>query len=456
MRSLADYLVDCGMTVTGTDRSLHPAQIASFADRKIQVWPQAENRALPATVNTIIASAAIPEANPEWQAAVQQGKERFRYPEFLGQLSRKHRTCAIAGTHGKTTTSMLLAHLLNTAGAAPAFITGGRWQKSPCYGQGNNNSLLILEACEFQRHFHNLSPQSAAILNLEPDHFDCYPDTAQLQSAFDEFARRVHPDGLLLVNAADPRALAAAAHSRCRRILVSLQCEKETRIECEDASYVPIQILSESSAGTEFSISHGTVEIPSLKFPLPGKHQVMNAAFASILALEHGLNADQIRSGLQCFPGVVRRCEIRQHSSGSWFVDDYAHHPTEIRATLSALRTRFPGQELHICFQPHQIQRTNSLLNEFAEALLEADRVTILPVFAAREPEEADRCTPSLQLVESGNARGGKFEFCGSLDLCVRNLDDWIKNHPEPAAIHVTLGAGDIDRIYYELSGFTD
>ncbi|MCG6154213.1 Mur ligase domain-containing protein [Rubinisphaera sp. ICM_H10] len=451
MRSLADYLCDRGWMVSGSDAVVPLSVRQHFLRRGIQVHQGHEAGNVPPECSAHIYSLAVGEENSERIAATRAGVPSFSYAEYLGQTLQNRRGIAIAGTHGKTTCSLLLHHLLQTAGYDAGLIAGGKLQQQDNSGHFGRESELIVEACEFRGSFLQLQPRLAAVLNVEADHFDCYPDGRSLLQAFRDFTHRIDRSGLLIANADCAATLRTIADSRCS---VALFTTEPTATFLPDAEIWRISEIVESATGTSFTLRHND-ELLSLALTVCGRHQVMNATAAGLLARQVGLSWESIAEGLRTFPGVDRRFHLRGRRNGAYLIDDYAHHPSELRATFQAVRQRFPGSYIRAFFQPHQIQRTEMLLDQFADALLEADETTILPIFAAREtPDDRVRSTAE-KLVEAGNSRGGRFAFCPSLDQMRSRLDD--SRHVmtgSRAEVIVTLGAGNIDRIYDELPGF--
>ncbi len=451
MRSLADFLCDRGWMVSGSDAVIpHPIR-QHFLRRGIQVHQGHDTGNLPPQCNLHVFSLAVGEDNPERRAARQAGLPSFSYAEYLGQALSERRGIAVAGTHGKTTCSLLLHHLLQAAGRDSGLIAGGKLQNQNNAGHFGREPELVVEACEFRGSFLHLRPQLAAILNVEADHFDCYPNERSLEQAFQEFSARVDAAGLLVANADCNSALRAVADTKCRLVLFTSRAAVEVP---PHASLWQIADVSTSPEGATFTLHRGKESV-ALELAVCGRHQIANATAAALLAREVGLSWDAIASGLKTFPGVERRFHLRGRRNGAFYVDDYAHHPSELRATFQAVRQRFPGSVIRAFFQPHQIQRTEMLLEQFADALLDADETTILPIFAARETADDRVRSTAEKLVEAGNCRGGRFAFCPSLDQMRCRLDDSRDVITgSRAEVIVTLGAGNIDRIYDELPGF--
>lgn len=456
MRSLADYLLADGWAVSGSDQSISPGVQEDFAARGVETFSVHCEKNVPSATTLLIHSLAIPEENPERAVASQRGISSYSYVEYLGTLFQKHRGIGIAGSHGKTTTCAILAHLLGEAGCNASVISGGRLQGKQEFGLRGKSDLLVAECCEFQQSFLNYSPAFAVLLGIEADHFDCYPDEDSLLDAFSRFCEKVDPQGTLVINGDCELSRQAAQSARCAVVRFSVGSA------CEEESDWQVTSITPDETGTGFSICSSDGESFQFEVPMYGQHQVANSLAAVLIARELGLAMEAIIQGLKSFPGVERRFEIRGEYRGTIFVDDYAHHPSEIKATLQAARQRFGSVRLIVAFQPHQILRTESLLEEFAGAFSQADRVIILPIYAAREQHDQRVETVARELVRRGNEKENRlecenslFEYCSCLDHLRQSLDDSLLSQGISSKdVFLTLGAGDIDRIYYELPGF--
>lgn len=482
MKSLADYLLDLGWRVTGSDLSSHPNDLREFQRRQLTVYGHHASEHVPPETDLVIYSLAVPENNPEREEARRLGKPELSYVEMLGRLMQQSAGLGVAGTHGKTTTTTLLSWLLRSSGREPALLCGGRACGEQVFGRAGKEDLLVAECCEFRRSFHFMFPERAALLNVEPDHFDCYPDEASLLDGFSKFCGNVKPTGLLVVNAASSLALQAASSANCRVacLIVETTNEAAAKVEADvrkfmeqrNSSQFPVEIwrgsnIRQSPAGTEFlltcdrplrsenpseKIEPGLNEPVQFQMPLYGLHQVTNAISALLLARSVGVSEEKLQAGLKTFPGVERRFQDRGSYRGWRLADDYAHHPSEILAVIGAARQKYPQSKLTVAFQPHQILRTQKLLTEFSSALTKADHVLLLPIYAARENNDVRIRQTTEALLAELNRLQPVCEFCPSLDHLRQFLDDstftdLVENQP----LFLTLGAGDIDRIFYEL-----
>ena len=456
MRSLMHYLLAQGWTVSGSDRSIREQDRSEWARSGVQAFAGHDETNLPEQTTMLIYSLAIPEENPERKRAVMRSIPTFSYVEYLGELFRLHRGIGVAGTHGKTTTTAILAHLLRFAGREPSLVYGGRFQKESEYGWYGQSDLLIAECCEFRQSFLNYSPEMAVLLEVEADHFDCYPDRDSLLDAFARFCEKVNPHGLLVINS-DCELTRLASHSaRCRTVPFSLD------INSNKNGTWRLKSASTIKTGMQFCVESVSGDRYSFEIPLFGFHQIANALAAIITASELGVEFEIISRALKSFPGIERRFEIRGEYRGWLFIDDYAHHPTEIEATIAAARLRYRDSRLTVAFQPHQILRTESLIDRFAQALAGADRVIVLPIYAAREVRNSKVESVARELVRKGNSlperaesKNRNFEYAASLDHLRSSLDDSpIVEGSTSQNLFLTLGAGNIDWIYHDLPGF--
>ena len=383
-------------------------------------------------VDALVVSAAVSAGEPELEAARSGGVQVIRRAEMLAELMRMRRGIAISGIHGKTTTTALIGHLLTHAGADPTVIVGGRAHFLGGHARIGAAPLLVCEADEYDRSFLELTPHLAVITNLEPEHLDCYGGLEDLRSAFTTFANRTSVFGAVVVCADDPGAWELRRDLRRRVIGYGASAEAEVRMT----------ILSADSGGTRFAVSRDGGPLGEAHLPLPGTFNALNAVAAITIGLELGLDFEILADGCAGFTGVARRFEVRGERRGVTVVDDYAHHPTELRAVLEATRQAMPGQRVTAVFQPHLYSRTRDFAPEFAAALLGADTVVVLPIYPARErPIEG----VSAQLVVDEAVKLGHPQVLAGPppEEALGLLEDLL----HPGDVLLTLGAGDVDRL---------
>lgn len=421
MSAAARILKAEGVNVTGsdvdevfpTDEGLRAAGITPL------VGFRAENVDRP---EVVVVSAAYGENHPEVVEARRKGIPVLTYPELVGELMASRRGIAVAGTHGKTTTTAMVAHILAAGDLDPQAIIG----VGDAYtGKGE---FLVVESCEYRRHFLHYPAEMAVVTSIELDHPDYFRDEADYESAFREFATRLPAHGLLVVCADDPRA--AALPTAARRLSYGSGPDA-------DVSFEPV-----SGPGNRFRVRALGKDLGEFTLRIPGRHNVLNSLAALSIALEVGVPVDTAREALASFPGVRRRFELVGERGGAVVYDDYAHHPTAIAATIRACREALPGRRVWAVFQPHTYSRTAALLGDFAAALATADRVVLAEVYAsAREKGRRDVSSRDIAaLIPAGPERTAYF----------RTLDEippYLEANLEPGDVVLTMGAGDVWRV---------
>jgi UDP-N-acetylmuramate--alanine ligase len=431
MSGLARLLAGSGCCITGSDQG-GGAVVDRLLAEGLDVWTGTQPDRLRGADGYVVRSAAVPLADDEVQECVRRGFTSLLYAEAVGRLSEGRRTLAIAGTHGKTTTTGLTVAALRGAGVEPSHLIGGEVPELGGNGRWGNSPEFVVEACEFNRSFHNLRPFGAAILNVAHDHFDCYPSTDDLIEAFAGYLARVRPGGAALLEESVPGAVLASLRTDVRILTVGSGLFADIRaIDVRDDlgrfSFVPIVV---------------GLRLPRVQLALSGRHNMHNALFA--LGLAHVAGADLVGAcrGLAEFGGVRRRFEMHTGGNGGLLVNDYAHHPVEIQAVLQAARKRFPRRPLLAVFQPHQHQRTLCLLREFAAALAAADRTLVVDIYGARESAEMQASVSAHDLVQAIREHGGTADGGGP----VATLAERVLQDRRSDEIVLLLGAGDVDR----------
>ncbi len=438
MNALASMLLDLGWSLTGSDS--HPSErlSQSFRQRGVSILRGHDILHLPPRTDVLVYSAAIPANNPEREAARRLNIPEMTYSRMLGDLMRSRTGVCIAGTHGKSTTAAMVASVLLKSGRDPSACIGAELCELGKSGWAGSSELFVVESCEYRRSFLDLSPTCAAILSVEPDHFDCFHDFGETCEAFRQFAARVLPAGILVVRGDCAAAVAAARGTSARVETFSLATSSDWRAS----------ELRPTPEGVRFSAFHGGDFFSEFSLTVSGRHNVLNALAAIALCHHLGVSSADLVGALAHFRGVRRRFEHIGTWGGVTLLDDYAHHPTEVQATLRAARERFGRRRLWCVFQPHQVSRTRALFREFAESLTLADELLIVPVYAARETSDANADFVAKELALSIAAAGGLRRFCPDLDRIMVTLDD----ETRPGDVVMTMGAGDIDRVHHEFT----
>lgn len=438
MSAAASMLLELGAKVSGSDLESFDG-LGDLVAAGARVSVGHHETQLDPDADLVVASAAIPESNPELVAARACGVRVIKYAELLGLLMADRCGIAIAGTHGKSTTSAMAVHILRRAGLDPSFVIGAR---SSQLGGGSGVGCgrhLIVEACEYDRSFLHLQPESAAILNLEPDHLDCFGDLDGVIEAFCRFAERVEPTGLLVCNAEDERVIQA---SRSATAMV------ETFGVESQANWQAVHLRSDRGAYA-FDVLFNHQGVLTTRLSVPGKYNVANALAATALAYHAGADPEGIGQALATFESLDRRMSWRGKGEGVTILDDYAHHPTEIRVTIEAAKNRYQPRRTWVIFQPHQTSRTHDFMDQFAGALSPIDEIIIPDVYGARESDAQACKSGSQELALRIRKLGGHARYLPSFEA----VTDHLLEHVTEGDLVMTMGAGDVWRIADELVG---
>ena len=429
LSAIARVLLEQGHTVSGSDRQRSPlAQGVEAAGGRVYIGHAADQIA---GAQVVIRSSAIPDDNPEVQAARQRGIPVLKRADFLDDLMQGQDCLAVAGTHGKTTTTSMLAWALTVLGQDPSYIIGGVSANLGGNAHAGQGKYFVIEADEYDRMFLGLRPYAAVVTNVEHDHPDCFPTPADFAGAFRDFVERLRPEGFLLLCTDDPGAVSLMEHARAlgRRV--------HTYGIAAPAEYHAISLrVPPEGGGYAFQAQHAGQFLAEVTLQVPGRHNVQNAL--AVLGMLHqlGLSVERAAEALGAFRGTGRRFEIIGQAGGVTIVDDYAHHPTEIAATLEAARSRFPGRRLWAVWQPHTYSRTRTLQERFAAAFAQADRVLLTPIYAAREapPEDGFDARRVAEAMPHPAAR-----YCASLE----ETSDYLLRHLESGDVLLVFSAGD-------------
>ncbi len=428
MSGLAEILLREGFTVTGSDS--HASELTdqlSAHGAQIHFGQKAEN--ITADTDLVVYTAAIHPDNPEWRAARDAGVPMLTRAEFLGQLMDNYaRSVAVSGTHGKTTTTSMIAHILLAADTDPTISVGGMLKAIGGNIRVGASDIFLTEACEYTNSFLHFHPKYNIILNIEEDHMDFFKDLQDIRHSFHRFASNTLPGGVLILNSAIdcPEEITSGIKARCVTFGVT---------GSED--YTAGQISFSETACPSFTYVCRGKEAGRISLQVPGQHNIANALAAIAFAKEAGFSDDIIIRGLQSFGGTARRFEYKGVRNGVTVIDDYAHHPTEIRATLNAARN-YPHGRMICVFQPHTYSRTKAFWNEFADALSLADLVVLADVYAARETDTLG--VSCADLAREIQKRGTKSCYCRSFDEIRQFLTEECLNND----LLITMGAGDI------------
>jgi UDP-N-acetylmuramate--alanine ligase len=376
LSAIARLLLESGYTVSGSDRVLSPlANELAQAGARVFGGHRAENIA---GANLVVRSSAVSDDNPEVVAARAAGIAVLKRADFLGQLMAAQIGIAIAGTHGKTSTTAMTAWVLVSLGLDPSYIIGGVSKNLGNNAHAGQGRFFVIEADEYDRMFLGLAPTWILLTHLEHDHPDCYPTMDEYRQAFSDFVGRLLPGGGLLTCLDHPETAAMLSH-------IPAGCRAWTYGLDSAADYAAHDLTSNPQGGMSFSLVYQGTPLAQIVLKVPGLHNVRNAL--AVLGLTHQLKLPlaQVGAALAQFESTGRRFDLLGEAGGVAIYNDYAHHPTEIRTTLAAARQRYPGRRIWAVWQPHTYSRTQTLFEEFTRSFQDADRVIVTEIYASRE-----------------------------------------------------------------------
>jgi UDP-N-acetylmuramate--alanine ligase len=380
LSAIARVLLERGEQVSGSDRTPSPlASSIKDAGAAVVIGHSTENVS---GVDLVVRSSAVPDDNVEVLAAQKAGIPVLKRVDYLGQLLNGILTIGIAGSHGKTTTTSMIAWMLHTLGQRPGFIVGGDVQNLGVNAAAGDGDVFVIEADEYDYMFWGLTPTVAVVTNIEHDHPDCFPTAEDFAQAFIGYVDRIPQDGSLVACLDDPGAaeLLEYAESKGQHWL-------SYSIIHPDADYYADDLISRPSAGYKFNVLRESEQVAQIRLKVPGEHNVLNALAAMVAADLLNLDLNEAAYALGEFIGAGRRYEEYPEVGGVLVIDDYGHHPTEIKATLQATRARYPGRRVWAVWQPHTFSRTLGWLDLFGGSFGDADQVVLTGVYAARETE---------------------------------------------------------------------
>jgi len=426
MSGIAEVLANLGYKVQGSDLSDTPVT-RRLADLGARV-NKGHARGLVQGADVLVKSTAVAEDNPEVAEARELGIPVIPRAEMLAELMRLKTGVAVAGTHGKTTTTSILATIFKEAGLDPTVIIGGRINKYGSGGMLGEGEYLIAEADESDGSFLCLAPITSIVTNVDADHLDFYPDLEAIKEAFVEFMNRVPFYGLDVVCLDDP--VLAELLPRVKRPVLTYGLAEDADLRgvivtCEAESCFEVYYKGEYWGLVELSV--------------PGRHNVLNTLAAIGVAIESGLDRENIIKALKTFGGVGRRMEKKGERGGVLVLDDYGHHPREIMTTLETIRESMPGRRLVVAFQPHRFTRTKALFGEFCKAFEHADKLLLTEIYPASEAPipgvSGESLARGIQQVS-----GTEVTYCADFDAVSAALPGELK----PGDVFLTLGAGSI------------
>jgi UDP-N-acetylmuramate--alanine ligase len=430
MSGIAELLLNLRYTVSGSDL------VSSDITRRLSALGGRISKGHSADhirgSDVVVVSSAIDPDNPEVRAALEASIPVIPRAEMLAELMRLKYSVAVAGAHGKTTTTSIVASVLAKGGFDPTVVIGGKLKSIDVNAVLGRGDFIVAEADESDRSFLKMSPTIAVVTNIDREHLDHYKDLEDVKEAFLAFIDRIPFYGLAVL-CLDNEALQDLI-PRIRKRFVTYGLSSQADFQARNVSFHGLQ--------SRFSVYRGTQRLGSITLNLPGLHNVNNALASIAVGTELHIPFDVIKSALEIIEGVQRRLEIKGHVENVTVVDDYGHHPTEIKATLAAVRESWPDKRIVVVFQPHRYSRTQALFDDFTRSFYQSDLLVVLPIYAASEkPIEG---VDAFRLFEGIRAHGHKDAvYAQSLEEAVEHLDKSIVS----GDLLLTLGAGDVWKV---------
>ena len=435
MSGLAEVLLDRGFTISGSDNTKSDIT-EKLEGRGVRIsYPQSADN-ITSDIDLVVYTAAIHPDNPEYVAAFQAGIPMMARSKLLGQMMEHYlNSIAVSGTHGKTTTTSMIAEVLLHAEADPTISVGGILESIKSNIRVGRSDVFLAEACEYTNSYHDFYPKYSVILNVEEDHMDFFHDIGEIRESFHRFAQNTASDGALFIGGEIPE----------RKIVSDgLDCEVYTfGMESSD-DYYPEEVEYDDHGCATFTAVFMGEKLGRISLSVPGRHNIGNALAAIGVCQKMGMSWDAIAAGLHDFGGARRRFEYKGTFNGATVIDDYAHHPTEISASLSAA-ANYPHDRLIVVFQPHTYTRTKAFLDEFAEALSAADMVIMAKIYAAREDDIYGVSSDDIRL---------RIEKLGTKCIYIdtfEGIEEYLKKNLVNGDLLITMGAGDVVKIGEEI-----
>ena len=426
MSSLAEVLKGMGISVVGSDMNENP-NVMSLRAHGIHVNVGHDAANITDDIEFVVRTAAVHDDNPEIIRAHELGIPVFERTQAWGAISKGYSNAlCISGTHGKTTTTSMCTHILMAADRDPTVMIGGTLPLLNAGHRVGRGNTIIMEACEYYNSFLSFHPTVAVILNIEADHLDFFKDLADVQHSFREFALRTPEDGCVVANAEDANTM-EALRGVPRRIITFGLTDKA------DVYAKNIQFVG---ANSSFDIMYKGRKFTDAILHVPGMHNVKNALAATAASICLGIRPNAVKYGLAGFNGAGRRFEFKGKYNGADVYDDYAHHPDEVAATISAVRNAMPGRRLVLAFQPHTYSRTSALFDDFVRELSRADVLVLAEIYAARE-----RNTIGISSADVAEKIPGAV-FRETLP----EVTEYLRENVREGDVVLTMGAGDIFR----------
>jgi len=436
MCGLAHMLLKEGALVTGTDREQSDAT-NKLAALGVAISYQQNAQNFPNGTELVVHSAAVRPDHPELIESQRRGIQTIKYAQMLGRVMNLKHGIAVAGTHGKSTTTAMLSFILFRAGLDPSYVVGATCSQLDGSSHAGSGDYFVVEACEYDRSFLNLFPRMAVVLNIENDHLDYYKDIDEITTAFSQLISQVHPDGLVVTSAQNKYCLAAARGSRATVQTYAVNAETDWSADQ----------ISRTNGHIEFRVLFRGHTETHLRLGIPGLHNVGNALAAAAVARNCGVSWQVIQDAVAEFHGAQRRSQHLGSPRGVILIDDYAHHPTEVQATLQALRDHHQPRRLICVFQPHQHSRTRFLLEDFSRSFSQADLVIVPDIYFVRDTESDRQAINSGILVDRLCGNGKNAMHISTFPAVV----DYLVSYVQPGDLVVSMGAGPVWEVTHDL-----
>lgn len=429
MSGLAEILLHHNFTVSGSDMNASPmTQKLEKKGAKIYIGHNKNNIQ---NADLIVYTAAIPSDNPEIVAAKENNIPLIDRADFLGSLMKGHKyNVAISGTHGKTTTTSMFSHVALNANVDPTILVGGNLDIIDGNVKVGNSDYFITEACEYKSSFLKFFPYIGVILNIDEDHLDYYKDIDDIKKAFSKFINLIPKDGYLVACIDDTNVKDVLKDASCNTLTYGIN----------SGDIQAINIKYNEKACASFDVLRNGEKLFSLSLNVPGKHNVLNALASVCTSIALNIDTDSIINGLESFYGTHRRFELKGSKNGVTVIDDYAHHPTEIKATLNAVKN-YPHNKIYCVFQPHTYSRTLKLFDEFVTCFDGCDELILSDIYAAREKDTGEISSNML----GDKIRERKVE-CTNIHS-FHDIVDYLKKSAKDGDLILTVGAGDVFKI---------
>lgn len=433
--AVALITMESGIHISGS--AIEENELTSGLQKRGMEFHLGHKRKYLGNPDAVVKSAAVSENNPEVMEARKRGIPVYLYSQYLGILMGGRRGIAVAGTHGKTTTTAMLARIFSDAGLDPAVVCGGVMSDFASNALHGSGEYFIAEACEFNRSFLHLNKRYSIVTNIEPDHLDYYRDIDDIKTAFSDFLRSADAGGFSVVNGDD------------RNVTDILKAEPDIKGRCisvgeTESSEFRISGIRNVNGRYSFTLVRNSSSVLTVDLSVPGRFNCLNAAIASACSLSIGIDAACISQALRTFRGVERRFELLGEIDGCPVYSDYAHHPTEIRVTIATLRQMFPSKKVIVIFQPHQYARTRHLFDGFISALRTADEILLTDIYRQRDSEQYVQSVSGRDLYMGlKKSKGEAVWFVEEKE----SIPGFIVRMRFRDAVFVFMGAGDINTV---------